>query len=86
MEQIRNRYFQYICSVLNPLIFKAFCLFLIGMEQMCIRDSIDAGHRCHKEGGPDGCPLWDRPKAQAEEPAPKTDAKPPRRTRKKREE
>lgn len=34
MEQIRNRYFQYICSVLNPLIFKAFCLFLIGMEQM----------------------------------------------------
>lgn len=48
--------------------------------------SIDAGHRCHKEGGPDGCPLWDRPKAQAEEPAPKTDANPPRRTRKKREE
>ena len=26
------------------------------------------------------------PKAQAEEPAPKTDANPPRRTRKKREE
>ena len=48
--------------------------------------SIDAGHRCHKEGGPDGCPLWDRPKAQAEEPAPKTDTNPPRRTRKKREE
>lgn len=48
--------------------------------------SIDAGHRCHKEGGPDGCPLWDRSKAQAEEPAPKTDANPPRRTRKKREE
>ena len=48
--------------------------------------SIDAGHRCHKEGGPDGCPLWDRPKAQAEEAAPKTDANPPRRTRKKREE
>ena len=47
--------------------------------------SIDAGHRCHKEGGPDGCPLWDRPKAQAEEPAPETDANPPRRTRKKRE-
>lgn len=48
--------------------------------------SIDAGHRCHKEGGPDGCPLWDRSKAQAGEPAPKTDANPPRRTRKKREE
>lgn len=48
--------------------------------------SIDAGHRCHKEGGPDGCPLWDRPKAPAEEAAPKTDANPPRRTRKKREE
>ena len=31
-----------------------------------------------KEGGPDGCPLWDRPKAQAEEPAPKTDTNPPR--------
>lgn len=46
--------------------------------------SIDAGHRCHKEGGPDGCPLWDRPKA--EEPAPKMDVNPPRRTRKKREE
>ena len=48
--------------------------------------SIDAGHRCHKEGGPDGCPLWDRPKAQVEEPAPKMDVNPPRRTRKKREE
>ena len=48
--------------------------------------SIDAGHRCHKEGGPDGCPLWDRPKTPAEEAAPKTDANPPRRTRKKREE
>ena len=47
--------------------------------------NIDAGHHCHKEGGPDGCPLWDRPKAQAEEPAPKTDANPPRRTRKKRD-
>lgn len=34
MEQIWNRYFQYIYSVLNPLIFKAFCLFLMGMEQM----------------------------------------------------
>lgn len=44
--------------------------------------SIDAGHRCHKEGGPDGCPLWDRPK----EEAPKMDVTPPRRTRKKREE
>lgn len=31
-------------------------------------------------------PCGDRPKAQAEEPAPKTDANPPRRTRKKREE
>ena len=39
---------------------------------------------CTKEGGPDGCPLWDRPKA--EEPAPKMDVNPPRRTRKKREE
>lgn len=48
--------------------------------------SIDAGHRCHKEGGPDGCPLWDRPKAPAEEPAPKMDVNPPRRSRKKREE
>ena len=48
--------------------------------------SIDAGHRCHKEGGPDGCPLWDRPKAPAEEATPKMDANPPRRTRKKREE
>ena len=43
----------------------------------------DAGC-CTKEGGPDGCPLWDRPKA--EEPAPKMDVNPPRRTRKKREE
>lgn len=48
--------------------------------------SIDAGHRCHKEGGPDGCPLWDRPKAPVGEPAPKMDVNPPRRTRKKREE
>lgn len=39
-----------------------------------------------RKAAPDGCPLWDRPKAQAEEPAPKTDANPPRRTRKKREE
>ena len=45
--------------------------------------SIDAGHRCHKEGGPDACPLWDRPKDT--EPAPKMDVNPPRRTRKKRE-
>ena len=45
--------------------------------------SIDAGHRCHKEGGPDKCPLWDRPKA--DDPAPKMDVNPPRRTRKKRE-
>lgn len=46
--------------------------------------SIDAGHRCHKEGGPDKCPLWDRPKA--DDPAPKMDVNPPRRTRKKRGE
>ena len=45
--------------------------------------SIDAAHCCHKEGGPDACPLWDRPKA--EEPAPKMDVNPPRRTRKKRD-
>lgn len=45
--------------------------------------SIDAGHCCHKEGGPDACPLWDRPKDT--EPAPKMDVNPPRRTRKKRE-
>ena len=44
--------------------------------------NIDAGHRCHKEGGPDVCPLWDRPK----EEAPKMDVNPPRRTRKKRGE
>lgn len=43
--------------------------------------SIDAGHRCHKEGGPDVCPLWDRPK----EEAPKMGVNPPRRTRKKRD-
>lgn len=45
--------------------------------------SIDAAHCCHKEGGPDACPLWDRPKA--EEPAPKMDVNPTRRTRKKRD-
>lgn len=44
--------------------------------------NIDAGHRCHKEGGPDVCPLWDRPK----EEAPKMDVNQPRRTRKKRED
>ena len=44
--------------------------------------SIDAAHCCHKEGGPDACPLWDRPKV--EEAAPKMDVNPPRRTRKKR--
>ena len=43
----------------------------------------DAGC-CTKAGGPDGCPLWDRPKA--EEATPKMDVNPPRRTRKKREE
>ena len=30
--------------------------------------SIDAGHRCHKDGGPDKCPLWDRPKPEEETP------------------
>lgn len=45
--------------------------------------NIDAGHRCHKEGGPDACPLWDRPKV--EEAAPKMDVNPTRRTRKKRD-
>lgn len=59
--------------------------------------SIDAGHRCHKDGGPEKCPLWDRPKSEdetpkmdvnttkpqtAESPAPT----PTRRTRRKREE
>ena len=44
--------------------------------------SIDAGHHCHKEGGPDNCPMWDRPK----EEVPKMDVNPPRRTRKKRGE
>ena len=47
--------------------------------------NIDAGHRCHKEGGPDACPLWDRPKTDEPEPAPMMDVNPPRRTRKKRE-
>lgn len=47
--------------------------------------NIDAGHRCHKEGGPDACPLWDRPKTEEPEPAPMMDVNPPRRTRKKRE-
>lgn len=45
--------------------------------------SIDAAHCCHKEGGPDACPLWDRPKV--EEAAPKMDVNPTRRTRKKRD-
>ena len=48
--------------------------------------NIDAGHHCHKEGGPDACPLWDRPKTEEQEPAPMMDVNPPRRTRKKREE
>ena len=47
--------------------------------------NIDAGHRCHKEGGPDACPLWDRPKVEEPEPAPMMDVNPPRRTRKKRD-
>lgn len=45
--------------------------------------NIDPLQCCHKEGGPDACPLWDRPKV--EEPAPKMDVNPPRRTRKKRD-
>ena len=46
--------------------------------------SIDTAGWCHKDGGPDKCPLWDRPK----EEAPKMDVNPgpPRRTRKKRGE
>ena len=30
--------------------------------------SIDAAHRCHKDGGPEKCPLWDRPKPEEEAP------------------
>ena len=49
---------------------------------------IDAGHHCHKEGGPDSCPLLDRP-APATDPAPDaapgaTESDPPRRKRKAR--
>lgn len=47
--------------------------------------NIDAGHHCHKDGGPDACPLWDRPKTEEAEPAPMMDVNPPRRTRKKRD-
>lgn len=47
--------------------------------------NIDAGHHCHKEGGPDACPLWDRPKVEEPEPASMMDVNPPRRTRKKRD-
>ena len=47
--------------------------------------NIDAGHHCHKEGGPDVCPLWDRPKTEEPEPTPMMDVNPPRRTRKKRD-
>ena len=47
--------------------------------------NIDAGYRCHKEGGPDVCPLWDRPKTEEPEPTPMMDVNPPRRTRKKRD-
>ena len=45
--------------------------------------NIDPLQCCHKEGGPDACPLWDRPKE--DDPAPKMDVNPSRRTRKKRE-
>lgn len=34
MEQIWNRYFQYICSVLNPLDFQDFFPVFNSMEQM----------------------------------------------------
>lgn len=49
---------------------------------------IDAGHHCHKEGGPDSCPLLDRP-APAADPAPDVapgaaESDPPRRKRKAR--
>ena len=49
---------------------------------------IDAGHHCHKENGPDGCPLLDRP-APAADPAPDAapdaaESDPPRRKRKAR--
>ena len=47
--------------------------------------NIDAGHHCHKEGGPDACPLWDRPKTEEQEPTPMMDVNPPRRTRKERD-
>lgn len=47
--------------------------------------NIDAGHHCHKEDGPDACPLWDRPKTEEPEPTPMMDVNPPRRTRKKRD-
>jgi hypothetical protein len=33
VEQIWNRYFQYICSVLNPLDFQDFFLFLIAWNR-----------------------------------------------------
>ena len=59
--------------------------------------SIDAAHRCHKDGGPEKCPLWDRPKPEEETPkmdvnttkpqtAEPTTPAPTRRTRRKREE
>lgn len=34
MEQIWNRYFQYICSVLNPIDFQDFLPVFDSMEQM----------------------------------------------------
>ena len=64
--------------------------------------SIDSAGLCHKDGGPEKCPLWDRPKPEEEAPmmdvnttkpnaAPEPEAAPatdapPRRTRKKRGE
>ena len=49
---------------------------------------IDPAHRCHKQGGPDTCPLLDRPEpAPAEKPPMMgVNENPPRRTRRKRGE
>lgn len=45
---------------------------------------IDAGYQCHRENGPEGCPLLNTPAPEAD-PAPDTaDAEPPRRRRKAR--
>lgn len=44
---------------------------------------IDAGHHCHKQGGPETCPLLDKP--PADPPATDTTDDPPRRRRKARD-